>query len=151
MQVPLYYILLESCHFPLSNVIINVSTFPHIQSLYPLQAHIFLFNLSYLFPIQILTLKMPLAIESILYLDRLSMKFQTLKLMIYKISNELFAIFLSQHCIFAITQWFSYQYIIYYIPLESSDLPLSNGTVIKVKFSHIFYLLNLLFKYLIYL
>ena len=58
MQAPLYYISLESCHFPLSNVTINVSKFPHIQSLYPLHAHIFLFNLSYLFPIQILTLKM---------------------------------------------------------------------------------------------
>ena len=100
MQVPLYYISLESWNFPLSNVIINVSTFPHIQSLYPLQAHIFLFNLSYLFPIQILTSKMPLAIESILYLDRLSTKFQTLKLMIYEISNELFAIFFSQNTVF---------------------------------------------------
>ena len=100
MQVPLYYISLESCHFPLSNVIINISKFPHIQSLYPLQAHIFLFNLSYLFPIQILTSKMPLAIESILYLDRLSTKFQTLKLMIYEISNELFAIFFSQNTVF---------------------------------------------------
>ena len=77
MQVPLYYnyISLESCHFPLPNVIINVSKFPHIQSLYPLQAHIFLFNLSYLFPMQILTSKMPLAIESILCLNRLSTKF----------------------------------------------------------------------------
>ena len=75
MQVPLYYISLESWNFPLSNVIINVSTFPHIQSLYPLQAHIFLFNLSYLFPIQILTSKMPLAIENTLYLNRLSKKF----------------------------------------------------------------------------
>ena len=100
MQVPPYYISLESCHFLLSNVIINVSKFPHIQSLYPLQAHIFLFNLSYLFPIQILTLKMPLAIERILSLDRLSTKFQTLKLMIYEISNELFAIFFSQNTVF---------------------------------------------------
>ena len=100
MQVPLYYISLESWNFPLSNVIINVSTFPHIQSLYPLQAHIFLFNLSYLFPIQILTLKMPLAIESILSLDRLSTKFQTLKLMIYKISNEFLPIFFSQNTVF---------------------------------------------------
>ena len=100
MQVPLYYISLESWNFPLSNVIINVSKFPHIQSLCPLQPHIFLFNLSYLFPIQILTSKMPLAIESILYLDRLSTKFQTLKLMIYEISNELFAIFFSQNTVF---------------------------------------------------
>ena len=100
MQVPLYYILLESWDLPLSNVIINISKFPHIQSLYPLQAHIFLFNLSYLFPIQILTLKMPLAIESILSLDRLSTKFQTLKLIIYEISNELFAIFFSQNTVF---------------------------------------------------
>ena len=57
----------------------------------------------------------------------------------------------SKHCIFAITQWFSYQYITYYIPLESFDFPLSNGIVVKVKFSHISYLLNCLFKYLIYL
>ena len=48
----------------------------------------------------------------------------------------------SKHCIFAITQWFSYQYITYYIPLESSDFLLSNGTVVKVKFPHIFYLLK---------
>ena len=52
---------------------------------------------------------------------------------------------------FGITQWFSYQYITYYIPLESFDFPLSNGIVVKVKFSHISYLLNCLFKYLIYL
>ena len=44
-----------------------------------------------------------------------------------------------------------YQYMTYYIPLESSDLPLSNGIVVKVKFPYILYLLNLLFKYLIYL
>ena len=30
MQVPLYYISLESCHFPLSNVIINVLEFTQI-------------------------------------------------------------------------------------------------------------------------
>ena len=48
----------------------------------------------------------------------------------------------SKHCIFAITQWFSYQYITYYIPLESSDFPLSNEIVVKVKFLHIFYLLK---------
>ena len=100
MQVPLYYISLESWNFPLSNVIINVLKFPHIQSLCPLQPHIFLFNLSYLFPMQILTSKMPLAIESILYLDKSSIKFQTLKFMIYKISNELFAIFFSQNTVF---------------------------------------------------
>ena len=80
---------------------------------------------------------MSLAIKSILYLNRLSTKFQTLKLMIYEISNELFAIFLSQHCIFAITQWFSYQYIIYYIPLESCHFPLSNVIINVSKFPHI--------------
>ena len=30
MQVPLYYISLESCHFPLSNVIINILEFTQI-------------------------------------------------------------------------------------------------------------------------
>ena len=38
-----------------------------------------------------------------------------------------------------------------YIPLESFDLPFSNGIAVKVKFPHISYLLNYLFKYLIYL
>ena len=41
--------------------------------------------------------------------------------------------------------------MIYYIPLESSYFPLSNGIVVKVKFSHISYPLNLLFKYFIHL
>ena len=35
-----------------------------------------------------------------------------------------------------------FQYMIYYTPLESSDSPLSNGIVVKVKFPHIFYLLK---------
>ena len=33
MQVPLYYISLESCHFPLSNVIINVLEFTQIVTI----------------------------------------------------------------------------------------------------------------------
>ena len=50
--------------------------------------------------------------------------------------------FTSLDCIFSIYPSFSIQYMTYYIPLESSDFPLSNGIVVKVKFPHIFYLLK---------
>ena len=45
-----------------------------------------------------------------------------------------------KHCIFGITQQFSCQYMTYYIQLESSDFPLSNVIVVKVKLLHILYL-----------
>ena len=61
--------------------------------------------------------------------------------------------FISQNCIFKISAWFSIQYITYYIPLESSNSPLSNGMVVQISFLHIIPLgissfINFVFKYL---
>ena len=51
---------------------------------------------------------------------------------------------------FAKTDCFSYQYIIYYIPFESSDFPLSNVFVIKVKF-HIFSTFSIFYSNILFI
>ena len=142
MQVLLYYISSESWNFPLSNVIINVLEFTQIITI-----------------LSILVISNPnIDFENVLAIGKYSLSEyiipKALDIQIDYIQNKQWIIcyfLFSKHCIFAITQWFSYQYITYYIPLESFDFPLSNGIVVKVKFSHIYYLLNCLFKYLIYL
>ena len=133
MQVLLYYISSESWNFPLSNVIINVLEFTQIITI-----------------LSILVISNPnIDFENVLYMEKYSLSEYIIPKVLYiqidYIWNKQWIIcyfLFSKHCIFAITQWFSYQYITYYIPLESSDFPLSNGIIVKVKFPYIFHLLK---------
>ena len=61
----------------------------------------------------------------------------------------------SKHCIFAITQWFSYQYMAYYISLESYEYPLLNGIlsqawILSIHLLFIIYSIIFVLKYLDY-
>ena len=123
----------------------------HIVTIFTASIDLYI-QLSYSFPIQILTLKMYMVVYGYSESDYIINKVAYIEIDDIWNKQWIVCYFLfSKHCIFAITQWLSYQYMTYYIPLESSDFSHSNGIIFKVKFPHIFHLLNLLFQYLIHL